>query len=571
MIRVKLIWILSAILACLCQSILAQQTAPADLASIERTDLQQIQTEAATRREREENRRPDDISLEGDLDLEDRFSPPKGGACFAIHTVDLTGYEDLGTRPDIADQLVGTCATAADIGTVLNQLNRLYQDAGLITTRAYAPQQDVSDGSLEISIISGRIEGYVYGSGAPQDARIALAFPAKRGEVLNLRDLEQGLENMNGPASVNATFDLVPGEDVGGSYIQVKTEETKPWHLSFGLSNAGFESTGKYKGRVSLTYDNLFNRNDEISIGFNNSPFEDRSDLFSDSYSASFNLPVGNWSLFVDLNKSEYFYILDGINETYPIEGNSASKSFVIENLISRNQSSKTYSYASLTLSRSQVFISDVEIESQRRRLTIGSTGLRGETAGAQAKLTWDIGLRFGLSWFGADVLEDSLVDPKFQVLKFRTEWQRPIGQSGLSFESIVAGQHSGSILPGSEQISIGGWSTVRGFHDDSMYGDSGIYFQNTLQWTALKTNWLQIGQSLGVDYGYISPSELRDWSRNSLWGAMFGTDITFNNQAVLSLKWGRALRRPESSLQNSEPGFEGDLNVYMADFSIDF
>lgn len=565
---------LAAILAgnLLGQAAFPQAISPADLqAAQSRIQREQTaQSDAATARRAAQ--RKQGAATQTSRSGPDPLAPATGGPCFDIDSIDLVGFDAFKRKPTGYQDLIGTCATAADIGAALNRINQYYQDLGFITTRAYVPEQDVADGSLDITIQPGRLEGYVYADGTQADARIKAGFAAKRGDLLNLRDLEQGLDNINAPKSANGRFQLIPGETSGGSFVQVHVDDKRRWHFDLSANNTGFDTTGVVKVSANLGFDNVLGLNDQLSFGLTSTPFDNRGAKHSDAYSVSWNLPVGNWSFGIDAGVSDYHFILPGINQSYPVEGRSHYVSVAVERLLMRNQSAKIYLYGDLKLTRTRTFIDSNEIESQRRRLTIGSFGLRGEKSFEQGgKLTWGVGAKFGLDAFNSYVLDKSIVEPEFRLIKVRLTYERPINQNGLLFRGTLVAQQSDDILPGTEQFSIGSWSSVRGYHGDSMYGDSGIYLRNTLEWDAHKGANVEVRMNAGLDIGYIKPSALRSWSQNYLVGVSFGADIKIQNRATVTLKLAHALSRPDENPPNAQPAFEAKRTVGYIGLKVEF
>jgi hemolysin activation/secretion protein len=249
---------------------------------------------------------------------------------------------------------------------------------------------------------------------------------------------------------------------------------------------------------------------------------------------------------------------LDGINQSFPVEGYSYYGTAFAERLLWRDRAAKMYAYADLKLTRTRSFIDDIEIESQRRNLTIGRIGLRGENNIEQGKFTWDVNSKFGLDLFDAYVFDKSIVNPHFHLVAARFTLEKGLGDTGLSYKATLAGQQSDAILPSSEQFSIGGWSTVRGFHADNMYGDSGAYIQNTLEWTAFDDGVVAMTFSAGLDAGYIHPSALRNWSQDYLFGASLGVRFEILDHVTVMAQGGHALSRPEDNPPNAQPAFEG-------------
>ncbi|MGC6801786.1 ShlB/FhaC/HecB family hemolysin secretion/activation protein, partial [Pseudomonas aeruginosa] len=52
-----------------------------------------------------------------------------------------------------------------------------------------------------------------------------------------------------------------------------------------------------------------------------------------------------------------------------------------------------------------------------------------------------------------------------------------------FSFDSLATGQRSEDVLFSPQRISLGGNSSVRGFKDQTLTGDSGGYWRNQLRW----------------------------------------------------------------------------------------
>lgn len=508
-----------------------------------------LQNEASSEREAERQRRErlraaNHRRLEYDPQAKSLAVKP-GGACFAIKAVRLTGHDAFRTKPEGYEGLVGKCSSAADIADAVNRINKHYQREGFITTRAYLPEQDISSGELEIVIVPGRVEGFVYGDGRQADSRIRAAFPNNRGDLLNLRDLEQGLDNYNAPSSAKAKFQLVPGERTGGSFVQVLAEDSRRVYARLSANNDGFKSTGVVKTTGTLGIDNLLELNDQISLSAATTPFDDRGTRYSDTFSLSAAVPYGNWSFGFDAGYSRYHFILDGINQSYPVNGRSHHVTFSAERLLGRAAASKVFAYGNLKLSRSRSFIDSYEIESQRRHLTIASLGVRAEHLFGDSRLEWDIGSRFGIDAFDSYVLDKSAVDPEFRLLYGQLRYSRPLLDDKLVYKAVLSGQWSNDELPGSESFISGGWSTVRGFHDDNMYGPSGINLRNTLEWNAHDGPDFDVRLRSGLDIGYVKPGRLRAWDQNHIIGVSLGADIVFSGGPQLTLDIAHALDRP--------------------------
>ncbi|MGK3122479.1 POTRA domain-containing protein, partial [Pseudomonas corrugata] len=121
-----------------------------------------------------------------------------------------------------------------------------YIEKGLVTSRAYLPQQDLSSGHLQVLVVEGRLEGLKGAENSQLSAReLAMAFPGKTGDLVNLREIEQMVDQLNRLPSNQAQMELTPGQNVGGSEVLVKNTPQKPWRAGLSRSNDGQRSTGE--------------------------------------------------------------------------------------------------------------------------------------------------------------------------------------------------------------------------------------------------------------------------------------------------------------------------------------
>ncbi len=348
-------------------------------------------------------------------------------------------------------------------------------------------------------------------------------------------------------------------------------QETFPLNGSLEIDNSGFDNTGATKASASIGIDNLLGLNDQLSVRVSGTPFDPREQRYSESVSGRFSIPYEYWELTLETGGSRYFFELDGANQSFPVEGHSHYFRFSIERLLWRDKLSKHYAYSDLKLSRSRSFIDGFEIMSQRRRLSVASIGWRGETKWDDARIRWDIGTKFGLSAFGAMVSDESIVDPQFKLIHGRLDLSKPIPSTPFTYSTTLFGKYSSDVLPGTEQIAIGGWSTVRGFHRDNMYGDVGAYWRNSIEWSAIEHEDFRLKLSGGIDAGLIKPSALRSWSQDYLVGAHFGAQAIFGNKVTLDVQLAHALSRPEKNLSNTVSAFEADKTVGFAKLNFTF
>ena len=101
---------------------------------------------------------------------------------------------------------------------------------GYIITRALLPEQDLSSRTLRLALVPGVVR-QVKLADPSMWGTWKSAFPTRSGDLLNLRDLEQGLEQMKRIASQDADMQIEPTDTPGESDVVVTVTRRKPWTL----------------------------------------------------------------------------------------------------------------------------------------------------------------------------------------------------------------------------------------------------------------------------------------------------------------------------------------------------
>ena len=91
------------------------------------------------------------------------------------------------TAPD-APVFIGQCVGAQGVAWLIERTQKILLDRGFVTSQVLAPQQDMSQGTLLLTLIPGRIRAIRLSD--PVDPRVNLsnALPMQAGDILNLRD-----------------------------------------------------------------------------------------------------------------------------------------------------------------------------------------------------------------------------------------------------------------------------------------------------------------------------------------------------------------------------------------------
>lgn len=413
----------------------------------------------------------------------------KSGRCFPIDDIVLDGADSLKakTRAELVQPFRHTCIGLIEIQNLLRRITNFYISKGMVTSRVYIPQQDLGAHVLRLRVEEGRIERIQH---VDKTSRVNLgtAFPELTGKVLNIRDIEQGLDQINRLQSNHAKMQLLPGSAPGKTVIDVGNRRTRPFHVTDSLDNSGSKSTGRYVNTLTFGLDNPLGLNDYwmLSLSSNLNPAE--GSKLSQSGLLSASIPYGYWTFDGSVSRSRYATVVTSQGQSFHSTGNTQTYHLGTSRVIHRDQTRKTTLSFGLTQKKPRNFIEGVELDSSSRNLMTADLGLTSVFPGAGGDWTLTGKVTRGLPWFGVSELpgagSGSVPKALFWKINAGASYIRNV-KLGIGtpaqWSSSVQAQFSPDHLFGSEQIAIGGRYTVRGYDATSVSGDSGIYWHNEL------------------------------------------------------------------------------------------
>jgi hemolysin activation/secretion protein len=164
----------------------------------------------------------------------------------------------------------GSTTTKAKEGidVLTKGLQQAILSRGYVTTRVLVQPQDLTGGTLTLALVPGIVRSIAFADPSMWGTW-KTAYPTRGHDVLNLRDLEQGLEQMKRVGSQDVSMEIRPTDVPGESDVVLTVKRAKPWTFVASVDNSGTESTGKWQGNVSLGIDNPLGLNDIFTVGAN--------------------------------------------------------------------------------------------------------------------------------------------------------------------------------------------------------------------------------------------------------------------------------------------------------------
>ena len=432
------------------------------------------------------------------------------------------------------DFALPACIGSEGINVLLRRIQNRLIDLGYVTTRVVVEPQDLRSGMLVLTVIPGKV-GRIQlqdQSAIPFATRGTLwfAMPMAQGDILNIRNIEQGLENLKRVPSADANMELVPTDAVGETDVVIAYKQSLPFHLTLGLDDSGSKATGRLQGSATFSWDNVFTLNDMFYISgtrsFKRNSDDAEGDYGSKNISLYYSIPWKNYLLTLSGSKYSYHQTVAGAFESYTYSGESQQMKANLSRLLSRGSLYKTYVNAALWTKKSHNYINDTEIEVQRRRTAGWEVGLNhtqyiGETV-LQLFANYKRGTG-GNKALPAPEEEFGEGTSRMQIFTAGIDFTYPftIGNQPFRFNTSWNGQWNGTPLTQQDKFSIGGRYTVRGFDGElSLSGEKGWLWRNELGWNiANKGHELY----LGIDRGKVHSSQEELQIGDSLMGGAIG------------------------------------------------
>jgi hemolysin activation/secretion protein len=436
--------------------------------------------------------------------------------CRDIRRIVISGATQLSPsgQREIVEDYAGRCIGVADIEKILAAITRHYLEKGLVTTRAYLPSQDLSSGVLEIQVVEGVVENILLDEGARQSVNPANVFPSA-GALFNLREFEQGIDQLNRLESNRAQLDILPGSEPGASDVLIRNAPSRRYHAVLGADNQGSDSTGRNQLSLSLSADRLLGLNELLLLTHRRSQPGDAERRASESSSLNLIVPFGYATVSLSALRSEFVSTVQTPSgAALQFRGESQAGNIRLEQVLHRDRFSRWALAAMLTTKQSSNYLAGQYLRLSSRSLTVldldataSSIMLGGAATGS---LGYARGLKLGGALHDADGLPDIAPRAQFGKVKLGLGYLIPfsIAHAEMQFSTQFNAQRAQHVLYGSEQVLIGGIYSIRGFRNNTLSGDHGWTSRNEVSMQpslSLGPVTLPVRFYLGVDVGGVS------------------------------------------------------------------
>jgi hemolysin activation/secretion protein len=423
--------------------------------------------------------------------LKSAVSGKMNGGCVAIKEINFSGSHSISEKSQqkIVAPFIGKCVEAEVLAAVIKVVGDYYHAQGLITTQVKVPKQNLQNGIFELQIIEGKIEKISLGKDRfIEKMQRFTAFGNSEGESLNINDINQGISQINRLQSNSAVMKIEPGSESGESKIVIDNNKKFPIKFTVGKDNLGNKFTGEQRTSFSSSFDNLLFLNDNLNLNYSANYHDPSSFKDMKAFSSSFSIPFKYNTFSYDFSRSEYKGHLPAQNNMNTLTGYSQSSKLTLDRVFLNQSKLRLSGNVSLTEKTAASYKDGFKQDGSTRRLSllnlsIVASSYLNETTSIYLRPSYSKGLKILNA--KQDEINQSGATPKaqFEYFKFYANFSKnltiPKTEIPLTFSSEIDSQYSKQTLFGSEQFSVGGYYSVRGFREGYITGDSGYYLRN--------------------------------------------------------------------------------------------
>jgi hemolysin activation/secretion protein len=465
--------------------------------------------------------------------------PSEDERCFNIYNITVLNATLL-SKSDIdkaTSKYLNRCDSLNDLKNLTNEINALYIDKGYITSQAYLSSQNIAKGDLSIQIIEGRVDNI-----APQEAYVTGVFIGQKGDYLNIRDIENAIENINRLPSNHATMKLSPSERVGYTDIIVENTPSRRFGGSFGIDNYGSKKTGKAQMNSKINIDNIAGINDQLNVFLN---FSDKytKDENSKGNGYDYSFPIGKTTLSFSQRNSRFEQKVKTGDSVFLSQGATKTYTFDTQYKVYHDRKNRINAGASVSNYRTKNYFAYAPLDSSSYRLSklMLSADYMYQIPGFYTFINFSYtrGIDLFQNYHSTDL------DDEYSIYNISLSAMKDFYPIKYSLSAYA--QFTNDLLFGSDRMSIGGPYSVRGFGKEGLSGNEGYYVRNELSYN-VNYNILS-----GINNSYFIALD---------GGAIKSDDSSFGGK-LLSYSFGTKfqINSLEASMHYAIPAYKKDVS----------
>jgi hemolysin activation/secretion protein len=450
---------------------------------------------------------------------------------------------------EVLKQYTNRRLTFAELLQAEAAVTKLYVDEGYLNSGAILPEQTIENGIVTIRAVEGKLEDIqvtVSGKLNPNYIRKRLAKGG--GTPLNINKLQEALQLLQlDPLVENLSAELSVGSRRETWLLAVDINEAKTFRPRIFLDNSRTPSVGSFQRGIELNEINLTGNGDAVSLAYKNT---DGSDEIDGNYNIPINADNGTLGLrYRNINSD----IIEDPFDVLNIESKTDTYELTYRQPIVRSASPQATQEIALGLTGS-VQRSKTTLDNEPFALSAGAES-NGRTNVTALRFFQDLTNRtpkdvlvgrsqfsLGIGAFDATINSGDNPDSQFFAWRGQLQWLRQLAKNNTNLLLRSDIQLSTTDLVPLEQFGLGGIESARGYRQDALLSDNGIFASAELRVPVY--NWEESKASLAVipfaDFGTVwDNSNNENLGTNTLFSLGVGLQYSLSDRLNARLDWG--------------------------------
>ena len=374
--------------------------------------------------------------------------------------------------------------TVEDVNRLSTNLNTALIEHGYVTSRIGIPSQSLASGNLQFNLQLGRVESVLYKTYA-QPLPWQNAFPIREGDILNIRNIEQGIEQMKRIGSQNVSVELEPGTKPLATNIVLETTKKPAIHGMISIDDSGLKDTGKLQWTAAIGVDRIFNANDSLNLSINRDAAQDGERKGSRNHTISYSIPRGKDTFSISYSDMKYHQTINSMSTPFISSSHAKTVRGSWNHVFHRDRTTKRSWEIIISKRNAKNYINDVEIAVQRANTASLEVGISERRYIKKNTLYSRAAIKQGVGWFGSQPeYGNGAPSTRYTQLLLDVDYQIPRiwGHRPASITTSFYGQWTlgDKRLFSRDMISLGNRYTVQGFDgENTLMAESGWYMRN--------------------------------------------------------------------------------------------
>lgn len=396
--------------------------------------------------------------------------PPPGGPTVMVNSVNFGDGSAFLTDKEllaITVKYVGRRLDFRGIFSLIRDVNDLYEEKGIVTAAAILPPQDITDGSLDVRLVEGKLGNIALVGEHETNNEYVLnrVTLTRNGVVVDVPAAARDIAYFNNTNRAQLRLLLQPGAAFGLTDLALGISEPPTDYLEIFLDNQGVDSTGPYEGGITYQKYGLLGMDDNLLLHMTGTEG-------SIAGTASYDIPVTRSGTRLGASYTiSSIKVIDGPTKDLNITGRSQAVTGTISQPLVANDTWTVLGVGSASMVYSDSWSGDVPLVNMDIAKGVFGTSVSYSNDRVSVSVQPQVVYAHAI-----DHVSSSNEDFVLGTLSANGFVKLP-HDSSLVLHGV--GQYSASdLLPGNLLFNIGGPTSVRGYPADGVAGDSGYYAQ---------------------------------------------------------------------------------------------